>query len=1353
MSNKEISFQYTGMNQDTNKSRHPRDFYYSGNNLRVLATDENTTGAVINEKGNTLFLSIPTVTIDTTENTISWDGDYAGSIDYYQLNQNTIPEIEQQINAGIMPVSSSNQEIIGHAVTRDSIILITTDSRLLSSTTSQMDCMWEIGDILEDESTLTLLYCRNLELSTDYPIQALFNYENDIIQKIYWVDGNKQTRFINIKHSIENGDIEELIDVNSNTINIVGNFDLTQPEITGYSTGGTHTAGMIQYGYNLYRLNAAQTKLSPLTPLYSLDKGETLGGGDLNEIVGMIPIVVISDIDPEYTHINVYAIKYTSLNESPSVDVIYHEELNTETTVTIYDDGSTIESSTLEEILFLGSDPIIPKHIESKENILFSSNLKEIAFDIDLDCRAYSFLSNGTGSVWDNVVPNAGGTWVIGNEESFTPGNYSAVGPKSDAVNLLYDTQKYQSDGTTLGGEGTYLKYTLVRNYYDDLDEIKEYSLFKDNEIYRIGIQFYNKLGQTSFPKWIGDFKSPMINLIGGYYSLRIDLTSEFSNWLLTNEFESDDDKPIGYRVIRADRQIGDRSIVAQGLMTGMMARTTDDPTNTDFWGVKQNRRSESDDLIKFPQPISRTFNDDFSPFLATEHLRQMQFSGGQSSYHPTEIWEASPEGNKRQHAWQYTKMMQMHNPEAMFNSGISLTPGMTLSIVGLAENTKNDYWYKRIQVDTLQDVLDVKYEDVDDMLDDADVYWNGIFGPTNQDNIADQLQVNREYHNFIRSTSTVERDIYGSPELTERGQSTTSYNNDPTFKYSNSMAQLASDEGNDNEEEQRAIITMNSYGSKCITIVEGGDTTEIYSRKGLEDLYALTGISSDNGALIGEIRIPDINIYIGNLYGGNSYESKQRNTYLEIGSYKTISDLTSIITSPGDTFVYNYKIERIGQTDTEILDDQTLTHTNIISFPCESTIDMKNRSDLSIFDWDAEFQPAYDDYQVYNTVYSQQPSLVSTASEDFTFKRVKNFDSRVIATSTKVPGEDIDSWTNFLINETLDVDGKYGPITGMLNFKDEIFTFQDSGVAKLSIQPRVQVQADDGLGIELGIGAVLYHHNYLSTTSGSINKWGITASPYGFYYYDGLNRTFNKSTGQGIEIISAAKGLHSFFQGAVNYSDIKVDNPLLSKGVVVKYDPTNHDVFLTVHQTTDSFTLSFNEKSGTFTSFYDYIPTMYISKGFKLLALNSDRTGVWEQYTGDYNTFFDDTFETKITLVVNPAEKDSIFNNLNWKSEVYNPNDTSEDSSTNPVETDIYNETLNYFRAYNEYQDTTEKELILNSNLTRKFRQWNATIPRNTGTLDRMRGNWIYLDLVFRPNDNRRLVLYDIRVNYTANQ
>ena len=1352
---KQIKYTYRGMNQDVTKSKHPFEFYYSANNIRILATDDQSTYSVTNEKGNELLIEFPNVTIDVVNNIIDYE---IGQLPYHQGSE--IPEIESQINSGILLDHSTIQKIIGYSITRDGILFFTTQKKR----TKQMDCIWLIDNILNDSYSLKLIYVRNLNFSIENPIQALYNYENEKVQKVYWVDGRNQLRFINISHSIENNDLEELIDLNSNIINSVGNFNLSQPVISDIVGGGNHTAGKIQYAYNLYRLNSSQTKISPLSELLALSKGENLGGGEVNEVVGATPIIEINDLDTEYTHIKLYAIKYTSYNQIPSINLIADEEINSNGTFEYYDDGAIIESITLSEFLFLGSDPIVPKNIESKDNTLFSANIEEKSFDVNLDLRAYSFrefqevtylLDNvmlGGGSPVPDIYSEIVGEYLQVNE------NYN-VPLKHDCVNPNYDSYKYQRDSNILGGEGKYLKYELtqMQNILDDnfTNENSKNEYFKDEEIYRIGIQLYNILGQKTQVEWISDIKAPSGNLLGLGNTLKVELKPEFYIWLNdSSNFTEPNSKPIGYKIVRADRKMTDRTILCQGSLTQMMVQTPVLSNSNGSYLEREVRVIQSDLETKVPITLSRGFVSNINPLIETDHLRFMHIAeagpyntgsglgnSGASEFPNEEIFSFG--GSQRQHSWQYTKMYQLNSPEILFEEGIKFSNDLRINIKGLCKNTKNDIWYKRIYTPNGGEVMTRKYSDVSSFMDNIDIRFMGLFGPADNVETQDQTLINREYKTFIPTVSKVDMFIYGKPELTERGQGITSYNGDSRLNYSNTMESFLTDGGSDSDE--RAIISMNSYGSRCLTIVPGPNDSGVLTdhRVSLETLHLLSNITEKDGILLAEIKIPEKNIYLGNIYGGNSYESKIRNTYLEIGNYKKINESVINIDSPGDTFVNYFKFARISKTDTEILDSQVLQLTEKMQYGIETTIDLKNRIDSSLFSWDSKFQPRYDEYHDYNRVYSQQSTLVQNISNNESFKKITNFDTRIMASKVKVPGERIDNWTDFLENEVMDLDGKYGPINGLVNLRDNIFALQDSGVSAISINPRVQVQGSDGLAIEIGSGGVLYDYTYLSTKSGSLNKWSIIPSNSGFYYFDALNKSWNRYNGSQIQGLSDSHGFHSFFNNNVDFSKIKLDNPILGNGIVSGYNPVTNDIYITVLQEGNSFTLCFNEMTNSFTSFYDYLPSLYIMKGFKMITPNPNNTQLWEHFKGEYGNFYNKSYDTKIKFLVNPNDKDCVFNNIEYKSEL----------SLNGE--DLPKETITHIKANNEYQSSVITPLELNFNLNRKFRMWRANIPRESingnPSLNRIRGHWTYLELLLKNNSNYKMILHDVNVNYTA--
>ena len=1330
---KNAGYTYRGANQDISKSKHKPEFYYEGQHIKILATDKQSSGSLSNEKGNDLVVSIPNITISASANTIT----YGAKVLSYE-NGN---EIDTQIASGDLPSSSTGQIIIGHSNTRDGVILFTTDE--------SMDCIWLINGVLNDSYDLELLYVRNLKFTKNSPIQSIYNYENENIQKVYWVDGTHQIRFINItNNNIE--DSTPLIDVPSSTLNFVGNINLSQPTISDTVGGGIHTAGMIQYGYNLYRLNSSQTKLSPLSELIPLDKGTNLGGGAVNEVVGSAPIVDIDNIDQSFTNIKVYAIKYTSYNQIPSISLIEDKALDGQSSITVFDDGNIISTLTLEQLLFLGSDPAIPKHIETKDNRLFLANIETKDFIIPdvLDMRAYSFpISSTTTKVYKDVqLVNDTPT---GSALTVTDGVYN-VSLKHDAINLNYDTYKYQAQSTNIGAEGKYIKLQIVNK---NLTSPEDYRVLKDRELYRFGIEFYNSLGQKSLPLWIADLKMPTGNLENSYNTLKVELTSAFTTWLNTYSFENEEDKPIGYKILRANRTVNDKTILCQGIVGGMMVNSPRDSENAPLYNTLE-KRNNSQVATKLPNILLRTFQE-ISPLKANAHLDTMMYSGDEGL---REIQHDSSE--RKADTYQYTVMYQLYSPEILF-SNVNINSSTKFNVIGGAVNSTNNYWGQERHITTK--IPEVEIKALNKLTPHASggtnleinggahaILERGLIAEPNGCKSTDEKmsfnQWYREFNSFTPASNVKEYDIFGAPELTERGQGNTTYGNNSKYIYSNNLEGFLTDGEDDcpdDGELDKAIISINSYGGKCITFVaDRGDNADIepHTRTKMEDLYSSASINNTNTTLISEFVRPVNDLYFGNIYGGNSYENKKRTEYIGIGSYQTVATTTNQIDSPGDTYVQLFNFERIAKTDTEVYGVGQLQYTELVSVKLETTIDLKNRNDISQTDWDSRFQPRYDEYHEYNNVYSQQPTLVKSTNVDYNFKRIQNFDTRIQTTKVKIPNESIDSWTDILANEIMDINGKHGPINSIISHNDNIYSFQDEAIAAISINPRVQVQGNDGVAIELGTGGILYDYNYITTKSGTINKWSVLAAKKGIYYYDAYNKAIGRVPDSTGLFLTDVKGLHAFFNNNYIYDDIKIDNPIISKGVVFGHDNYNNDIYFTLHQGDKSFTWCYNEIIDQFIDLKSYKPSSYIYKGEKFLLSDPNNNKLYEQYKGDYNKFFGVYQPSYVTLQVNPEpNKDCTFNNIFYKSEVF-LNGVDQPTST-----------LTGIQAFNEYQDSGLKELKVgrNLNLRRKFREWKANIPRDGR--DRIRNPWIFLKLQFDNENNYNIILHDMILFYSV--
>ena len=1337
-------FQYRGMSKDLSSDKQG-DKYFNARNIRILATDQKSTFSVTNEAGNELVFSIPSPSINTNLRRIEYLVSGVTKSLEYKTNTSVIPRCN--LEEEYQNKTSGTQVIIGTKELRDSAMIITTDN-------NGYDCFWELVNLNESNFDLNLLYMGNLGLNESNLVQILYNYENSVIQKIYFVDGNHQLRFLNTKQSVNNGDSINLIDLDPSAIDVVSKFDLSQPIINGVTGGGSHTAGMIQYAYGLYILNGAQTTPSPLSELVAIDKGNGLGGGSVNEVLGKSVSISIPNIDQKFTHIKIYSIKYTSYNQSPEITIVADKEIDSFTSFSYTDDGLSGTSISTEAFVFLGSNPIIPKHIVTKDNRLFPINIVEQSFDVDLDFRAFSFSSSSTCAVLNNAYLNSSGN--VAGDVSYVNSSYS-LPENNDAINKDYDTQKYKIDGSTLGASGKYIEVEVVQSGYVDVDNSQ---FLKDREIYRIGIKLYNRLGQTSEPKWVMDLKAPEGNLSGNYNRLRVKLTNEFYTWLNdSSNFKSEDDVPVGYKILRADRTLSDQTIYAQGFINPMVANYVNDNKITSLGDRKGAVNSTTSDIIP---SMTRMF-ETFKPFIKCKDYHDLSQESESGSSFSTLGYGRDVEGFKpassrdwRAQNFQHNRLMQFFSPDVLFRDN-KIDSSFKLRVLGLAEQSYSANWSKETDPNTSVSEVEAKFlngitsstpgvssqQITGKPTHIADF---GFYGPTNGDKITAFHQVFREFKgSFHKAGVSNEWNIYGTPELTQEGADFTAYNNDFKLRYSNNLKTMLMDDWRQsdaaNNDGKVQIRGCNTIGAKCITFAEGVDDSSfpIDSRKSIEQIHAASQISATKGVLLTEFVKDSSVYYIGGSYGGMTHEAKENSSYIEIGSYNDINENNVLISSPGDTFVGVFTFTKLVKTDTENTSLEFNTVSEIVSIKVETTIDLNNRNDLSLGAWDNRWQPKYEEYQKYNTVYSQQPNLIKSVDTGTKLKKIQEFDGRLMSSKEKIPGEFIDSWTDILENETMDLDGKYGPINAVINLKDEIFCLQDTAVAHISINPRAQTTSNDGILLELGTGGILHDYSYKSTTIGCLNKWGAVTTENAFYFVDVINSGIMTFDGATVSRISDLKGFHHEFVNSMNYSDLSKDNPILGTGVSVGYNSVNADVYFSFHQSTDEFTIAFNEKIGEFVSYYDYIPAWYISKGSVLISTNNDHTEVWEHFKGLPNYFYGKHSPSSITIHVAPQGNEIILNNASYKMELT-------DQSGN----EVLNKGLTGVRVYNDYQDSGLVNLVQRQNVFKKFRNWKINFPRDNGSRDRVRSAWGFAEFNFNNTDGNKLILHDITIFYT---
>ena len=259
----------TGMQKDISVNQFPNNMAFNIKNMRIVSTgDSNTTLCLVNEKGNSKDTNIST-----------------------------------QIK-GI---------VIGAQIIKDVIILFTTDN-----TTSYIYKAILKNDNLNAE---LLVSGTDFKFNTDNPIESIGIYENENIQKVYWVDGINQPRVINIcedntgKKSID-------FDFKKSMNSLSTGSKITMGINIQFGANGSFNAGVVQYAISYYNKHTQESGIVYVSPLYyTSDNGRGLNPDGTQKSSEVFELT-IQGIDTSWEYLRVYRLFRTSLEASPEVSIL-----------------------------------------------------------------------------------------------------------------------------------------------------------------------------------------------------------------------------------------------------------------------------------------------------------------------------------------------------------------------------------------------------------------------------------------------------------------------------------------------------------------------------------------------------------------------------------------------------------------------------------------------------------------------------------------------------------------------------------------------------------------------------------------------------------------------------------------------------------------------------------------------------------------------------------------------------------------------------------------------------------------------------------------------------------------------
>lgn len=220
------------------------------------------------------------------------------------------------------------------------------------------------------ESKTMVLFKGNLNFVDDgaHLIQTLPFYENESVQKVYWIDGVNQPRVINVvDETYGSGDSTEFDFIQSLSLN-------ESVSVTKQYGNGSFKSGVIQYAFTYFNKNGAESNIFKITNLNYISKADRAGKPD--EIIDNSFKIEISNIEDKYEYIRVYSIHRSSTDASPEVKNIIDLKTNQFNNILFVDNGDFGSIVSPDILLYIGGEELVPGCMAQKNNTLFLGNIK-----------------------------------------------------------------------------------------------------------------------------------------------------------------------------------------------------------------------------------------------------------------------------------------------------------------------------------------------------------------------------------------------------------------------------------------------------------------------------------------------------------------------------------------------------------------------------------------------------------------------------------------------------------------------------------------------------------------------------------------------------------------------------------------------------------------------------------------------------------------------------------------------------------------------------------------------------------------------------------------------------------------
>jgi hypothetical protein len=260
-----------------------------------------------------------------------------------------------------------------------------------------------------------------------------------------------------------------------------------------------------------------------------------------------------------------------------------------------------------------------------------------------------------------------------------------------------------------------------------------------------------------------------------------------------------------------------------------------------------------------------------------------------------------------------------------------------------------------------------------------------------------------------------------------------------------------------------------------------------------------------------------------------------------------------------------------------------------------------------------------------------------------------ENFFTRARWSTQKVIGESIDSFRNYLVNNFIDLDSRYGPIINIDGSSDKLFYWQKNSVGYIPVSERELVPSGMGAPIQLGIGGMMERSDNLDTFHGNQHGFGLLRIPTGFIWLDYLRKDMlYLSFGGQLKNISKDGYFSNWIKQGIP-SILMNDNPFAQTGgISCGYDPETKLAYFTFLKTVsdEQVTIAIHTDTFKLMGEFQFFPPMYIlANNAKLLTFSNTQNEDLITITGKALTLLNTSFPDNESYIWLTFDKTTEFN------------------------------------------------------------------------------------------------------------